>query len=168
MLPGGSQGIVHSNCRAFICLRIASACRCTRCQFQKSMRLYRSVPPKRSEIRTRSQRSCGRRCTSHKTLLITPSSEESLSAYRPSWSVGGHAEHFFVYVHPGVLPAISQNGDICPTPQKGIVRQYAPAQLLDVSIFIGRFENSIKRHEKRRSNPWDSKGTPFESKYWRE
>ena len=58
-----------------------------------------------------------------------------------------------------------QNGDIRPTPQKGIFRQYDPAQLFDVSIFTRRFENSVKRHEMRRSNLYVSEGTPFELRY---
>ena len=44
-------------------------------------------------------------------------------------------------------------GDFCPTPQKGIARQCTPAQLFDVSIVIGPFENRLLRHEMRHRNP---------------
>jgi hypothetical protein len=43
-------------------------------------------------------------------------------------------------------------GDIRPTPQKGIFRQYDSAQLFDVSVFVRRFENPIKRHDMRHGN----------------
>ena len=56
-----------------------------------------------------------------------------------------------------------QDGDFCPSPQKGILRQYTTAQPFDVSILIRRFETPIKRHGMRHGNHWVSEGRPFES-----
>jgi hypothetical protein len=54
---------------------------------------------------------------------------------------------------------LAEYGGFCPSLQKGILRQYATAQLFDVSIFIRRFENPIKRHEMRHGNPRVSEGS---------